>query len=62
MKLNPTYLRVGFYFIAPMLGAVPGVTVDMAAGIITIDIDTFIAGLVVAAGASGWVFSKWGKK
>lgn len=62
MTINPTYLRVGFYFIAPMLGTLPGVTVDMAQGTILIDIDTAIAGLVAAAAASGWVFGKWGKK
>jgi hypothetical protein len=62
MTINPTYLRVGFYFFAPMLGSLPGVTVDMAAGLITIDIDTAIAGITAGALASGWVFGKWGKK
>lgn len=62
MKLNPTYFRVAFYFVAPMLGSIPGVTVDMVAGTILIDIDAFIGGLVVAATASGWVFGRWGKK
>jgi hypothetical protein len=62
MQINPTYLRVGFYFLAPMLGSLPGVTVDLAQGLVTIDIDTAIAGIVAAAAASGWVFAKWGKK
>jgi len=62
MQINPTYLRVGFYFLAPMLASVPGVTVDMAAGLITIDIDTLIAGIVIGAAAAGGVFAKWGKK
>jgi hypothetical protein len=62
MNINPTYLRVGFYFLAPMLASVPGVTVDLTAGLITIDIDTAIAAIVVAAAATGGVFAKWGKK
>ena len=62
MTINPTYLRVGFYFLAPMLASVPGVTVDMAAGVVTIDIDTLLAGIVVGAAAVGGVFAKWGKK
>ena len=62
MTINPTYLRVGFYFLAPMLASIPGVTVDAAAGLITIDIDTAIAAIVVGAAAAGGVFAKWGKK
>ena len=62
MQINPTYLRVGFYFLAPMLASVPGVTVDATAGLITIDIDTAIAAIVVGAAATGGVFAKWGIK
>lgn len=62
MKINPTYIRVAFYFAAPLLGSIPGVDVDTTAGLITIDIDTFVAGIVVAAGASWGVFAKWGKR
>jgi hypothetical protein len=62
MTINPTYLRVGFYFLAPLLGSLPGVTVDMMAGTILIDIDMAIGGIVIAAAATGGVFAKWGKK
>lgn len=62
MTINPTYLRVLFYFVAPMLGTMPGVTVDMNAGTVLIDIDTALAGIAAAAAASGWIFAKWGKK
>ncbi len=62
MTINPTYLRVGFYFLAPMLASVPGVSVDMSAGLITIDIDAAIAAIVIGAAATGGVFARWGTK
>lgn len=62
MTINPVYLRLAFYAFAPMLAALPGVTVDMAAGVITIDIDTAIAGIGAGLVAAGAVFAKWGKK
>ena len=62
MTINPVYARLFIYAFAPMLGAFPGVTVDMAAGLITIDIDAAIAGIGAGLAASGWVFAKWGKK
>lgn len=62
MTINPTYLRVGFYLLAPMLASVPGVTVDMIAGTVTIDIDTLLGGIVVGSAAAVGVFAKWGKK
>lgn len=62
MTINPVYARMAVYVFAPMLGTLPGVTVDMAAGLITVDIDAALAGIVAGVAASGWVFSKWGKK
>lgn len=62
MTINPVYLRMAVYVFAPMLAAFPGVTVDMAAGLITIDIDTAIAGVGAGLAAAGAVFAKWGKK
>ncbi len=62
MTINPTYLRVGFYLFAPMLASVPGVTVDMAAGVVTIDIDTLLGGVAIGIAAAVGVFAKWGKK
>lgn len=62
MKLNPVYLRIVAYMFLPMLGTVPGVTVDLAQGIITIDIDTLLAGIAAGAVGAGAIFAKWGKK
>lgn len=62
MKLNMTYVRVAWYFISPMLGALPGIDVDMDAGTILIDIDLALGGITAAAASSGWAFAKWGKK
>lgn len=62
MTINPTYLRVGFYLLAPMLASVPGVTVDMVAGTVTIDIDALLAGVAVGTAAAVGVFAKWGKR
>ena len=62
MQINPTYLRVGFYLLAPMLASVPGVSVDMMAGVVTIDIDTLLGGIAIGIAAGAGVFAKWGKK
>jgi hypothetical protein len=62
MQINPVYGRLAAYIFLPMLGTVPGVTVDMAAGVITIDIDAAIAGVALGIAASGGIFAKWGKK
>ena len=62
MEINPVYLRLASYIFLPMLGTLPGVTVDMVAGVITVDIDTFIAGVLAGVLASGGIFAKWGKK
>lgn len=62
MTINPVYARLASYIFLPMLGTLPGVTVDMAAGIITVDIDTAIAGVGAGIAASGAIFAKWGKK
>lgn len=59
---SPATLRVILYVLAPLAAMVPGVTIDQAAGVITIDIQS--AMLAVAAGAtvSGGVFAMFGKK
>lgn len=62
MEINPVYLRLASYIFLPMLGTLPGVTVDMAAGIVTIDIDTLLAGIAVGIAGSGAIFAKWGTK
>lgn len=60
--MNATYIRVAMYFIAPLLGMLPGVTYDQAAQLITIDLQTAAVGLAGAGVAVGAVFAKWGIK
>jgi hypothetical protein len=60
--MNPTYIRVAFYFLAPILGTLPGITVDMEAMTVLLNINTLMVGLTGSAAATGLVFKKWGKK
>lgn len=60
--MNPVYIRVALYFIAPILGTLPGVTYDSALHLITIDLETAAIGLAGAGVAVGAVFAKWGIK
>ena len=60
--MNPTYIRVAFYFLAPILGTLPGITVDMEAMTVLLNINMLMIGLTGAAAATGLVFKKWGKK
>ncbi len=62
MQINWTYVRVAGYFFLPLLGTGPGVTVDMNAGTVLIDLDAALAGIAAAGGVSAWIFGKWGKK
>ncbi len=60
--MNVTYIRVFLYFIAPILGMLPGVVYDAAAQQIIIDLEAAAIGLAGSALLSGAVFAKWGKK
>ncbi len=60
--INPVYLRLASYVFLPMLGTLPGVTVDMTAGLVTIDIDTLLAGIGAGIVGSAAIFAKWGTK
>jgi len=59
---SPATLRVLLYLIAPVLGMLPGVTLDQDAGTILINIDTALAGLAAGMAAGGGIFAIWGKK
>jgi hypothetical protein len=59
---SPATLRVLFYALAPVLGMVPGVTLDNVAGTITIDVQTALIGIAAGLGIGGSVFAKFGKK
>lgn len=60
--MNPVYIRVALYFIAPLAGMLPGVTYDAAAQQIVIDLEAAAMGLAASALFTGAVFAKWGKK
>lgn len=60
--MNMTYIRVGFYFVAPLLGTIPGVEVDLEAMTILIHIESLAAGLAGSAIVTALVFKIWGKK
>lgn len=60
--MNPTYVRVALYFIAPLVGMLPGVVYDAAAQQIIIDLEAAAVGLAGSAVITGAVFAKWGKK
>ena len=60
--MNPTYIRVALYFIAPILGTLPGVVYDAAAQQIIIDLETAAIGIAGSALLAGGVFGVWGKK
>lgn len=60
--MNPVYIRVLFYFIAPLLGMLPGVTYAADAQQIIIDLETAAVGLAGSALLTGAVFGTWGKK
>jgi hypothetical protein len=59
---SPATLRVLIYLIAPVLGMVPGVTIDQDAGTILLNINTALTGLAAGIAAGGGVFAIWGKK
>lgn len=60
--MNPVYIRVLFYFIAPLVGMLPGVTYAADTQQIIIDIEAAAVGLAGSALLTGAVFGKWGKK
>ncbi|MFP5511097.1 MAG: hypothetical protein ACLGIP_18410 [Alphaproteobacteria bacterium] len=60
MKL--VYVRVVLYFVAPLLGLLPGVTYDAAAAQIIVDLEAAAVGLAASALFTGAIFAKWGKK
>ena len=60
--MNMTYVRVAFYCLAPLIGMLPGVQVNADTLIITINIQTALAGIATGVAASGGVFKIWGKK
>lgn len=60
--MNPTYIRVALYFLAPLAGMLPGVVYDATAQQIIIDLEAAAIGLSASAVFTGAVFGIWGKK
>ena len=58
----PATLRVVLYILAPLLGMIPGVTLDQATHVVTINLDTALAGIAAGSLAAGGVYAKFGKR
>ena len=59
--MNPVYVRMILYFLAPILAMLPGVEYDPQAQTIILSLDTIALGLAGSALFTGFVFAKWGK-
>lgn len=59
---SPATLRVILYVLAPLLGMVPGVTLDQTTHILTINLDTALAGIAAGGVVAGGVYAKFGKR
>jgi hypothetical protein len=60
--MNPVYIRVALYFLAPIVGMFPGVTYLADAQQIIIDLEAAAMGLAGSAVLTAGIFAKWGKK
>lgn len=60
--VTATHLRVLFYFLAPLLGMLPGVTYAAEVRQIIVDLDGALVGLTGSAILSAGIFQIWGKK
>ena len=59
--MNPVYIRMALYFLAPILAMLPGVSYDPATQTVLLHLDTIALGLAGSALFTGAVFAKWGK-
>jgi hypothetical protein len=60
--MNAVYIRLLFYFVAPMLGMLPGVLYHPDAGQIVIDLEIAAYGVAGSGVLASLVFGIWGKK
>ena len=58
----PATLRVVLYILAPLLSMIPGVTLDQATHVVTINLDAALGGIVSGAIIAGGVYAKFGKR
>lgn len=59
--MNPVYIRMAFYVLAPMVAMMPGVTYNAEAATLLVDLETAAIGLAAAVTGVVGVFKKWGK-
>ena len=59
--MNPVYIRMALYFLAPIVAMLPGVTYDPVAATVLLHLDTIAIGLAGSAIFTAAVFAKWGK-
>ena len=59
--MNPVYIRMFLYFVAPVVAMLPGVTYDPVAQTVVLSLDTIAMGLAGSAVFTAGVFAKWGK-
>lgn len=60
--MNPVYIRMAVYFLAPVAALLPGVTYSQDAATLTIDLEAAALGLTAAGAAVMGIFARWGKK
>jgi hypothetical protein len=60
--VNPIYVRVLFYFLAPILGMIPGIFYDPVMQTLLIDLEVAAVGIAGAGAAAGGVFAVWDRK
>lgn len=59
--MNPVYIRMAFYVLAPMVAMMPGVTYNADAATLLVDLEAAAIGLSVSLAGVAGVFGKWGK-
>ena len=59
--MNPVYIRMFLYFVAPVVAMLPGVTYDPVAQTVVLSLDAIAIGLAGSTAVSMAVFAKWGK-
>lgn len=60
--MNPVYIRLALYFIAPVVASMGVGTYDAVAHTVTISLDAAATALAGSALFTGAVFAKWGKR
>ena len=60
--MNSVYIRMALYFLAPLVGLLPGFHYDQTTATILIDLDAAAIGLAGSAIFTTGIFAIWGKK